>query len=179
MDFIRLIHKKNFEKILHITRRHYVTFVPVVFLFILLILVPIGVYWLISQLYPNLLIQQPYYQLLVLFISLYYLSLCIFFYSYFIDFYLDILIVTNDRLVDIDQKGLFARTVCEIELYQIQDVTSEVEGFFPSLFGYGNLVIQTASAIPKLLVHNIPFPHSLRQELLDLADEDKKYHRDN
>jgi len=179
MDFIRLIHKKSFESILHITRRHYITFVPIAFLFIILILVPLVVYWLINQLYPGFLINDPYYQLVILFVSLYYLSLCLFFYSYFIDFYLDILIVTNDRLVDIDQRGLFARTISEVELFQIQDITSEVEGFFPSLFGYGNLVIQTASAIPKVIVHDIPNPHALRQELLDLAAADKKYHREN
>ena len=179
MDFIRLIHKKSFEKILHIVRRHYITFVPIAVLFMLLILVPVGVYWLISQMFPDLLINPPNYQLLILFISLYYLSLCIFFYSYFIDFYLDIMIITNDRLVDIEQKGLFARTISEVELYQIQDVTSEVEGFFPTLFGYGNLIIQTASAIPKVTMHDIPNPHTLRQELLDLAAEDKKHHEGN
>ena len=127
--------------------------------------------------FPHLLLGPISRPLLILFASTYYLSICLFFYGYFIDFYLDILIVTNDRLLDIEQKGVFARSMAEIELYQIQDITSEVEGFFPSLFNYGNMIIQTASAIPRVIMHNIPNPHALRQELLDLAAEDKKYHQ--
>lgn len=179
MNLIQFIHKKSYEQILHVVRRHYITFVPIGFLFLILILVPLTVYFLISSLFPNLLINEIIFPILILFTSLYYLSICLFFYGYFIDFYLDILIVTNDRIVDIDQRGIFARSISEVELYQIQDVTSEVNGFFPSLFGYGNLTIQTAGAVPKVKMNNIPKPHSLRQELLDLAAIDKKYHQQN
>lgn len=179
MNFIQLIHKKTYERIVHVIRRHTITFIPIALLFIALILVPPIVDWMGQNLWPDFFTSASLYPLLVLFLSVYYLSLCLFFYSYFIDFYLDILIITNDRLVDIDQKGLFARSVAEIELYQIQDITSQVEGFFPSIFNYGQLIIQTASAVPRVIVHNVPNPHLLRQELLDLAAIDKKYHQNN
>ncbi len=179
MNFIQLIHKKTYERIVHVVRRHTITFIPIALLFITLILVPPIVDWMGQNLWPEFFASPTLYPLLVLFLSIYYLSLCLFFYSYFIDFYLDILIVTNDRLVDIDQKGLFARSIAEIELYQIQDITSEVEGFFPSVFNYGNLIIQTASAVPRVIMYNVPGPHLLRQELLDLAAIDKKYHQNN
>ena len=86
------------------------------------------------------------------------------------------MIVTNDRLLHIEQEGLFARTISELDLYQVQDVTSEVKGVFPSLFGYGNLLVQTAGAKEVFRMVDIPHPENLRQAILDLAEEDRKFH---
>ena len=44
------------------------------------------------------------------------------------------MIITNDRMVDMEQNGLLARTVAEADLYLIQDVTSEIKGLFGSIF---------------------------------------------
>ena len=79
--------------------------------------------------------------------------------------------------MDVEQKNLFARTISEVDLYRIQDVTSEVKGFVAHFFNYGDLTIQTAGAQEKFFVRNIPNPHGLRQKLLDLADADRKYHQ--
>lgn len=177
MSLVEIIHKKFYEKILYVVRHHYVTFFPSIALFIALILTPFGAFFLINANYANILSDPIWFPILVLVGSIYYLSICLFFYGYFIDFYLDILVITNDRLVDINQNGLLARTIAEFDLYQIQDVTSEVDGLFPSIFNYGNLTIQTAGAIPKAIIKNIPDPHRLRQVILDLAAEDKKYHQ--
>ena len=38
------------------------------------------------------------------------------------------------------------------------------------------LFIQTAGSIPKFTLHNVPSPHALRQQILDLSAEDKKHH---
>jgi membrane protein YdbS with pleckstrin-like domain len=108
--------------------------------------------------------------------SIYLLSVAIFFYSSFVIFYLDMLVITNDRLLDIEQKNLFARSISEADLYQIQDVSSEVVGVFASLFNYGNLTIQTAGAVLKFSVSNVHDPDGLRQEILELAEADRKFH---
>ena len=80
-------------------------------------------------------------------------------------------------MVDIDQITLFARKIAEVDLYQIQDASSEVKGFWGTLFNYGHVNIQTAGSIPKFSMENVPRPHQLRRTILDLAAEDKKYHR--
>ena len=36
-------------------------------------------------------------------------------------------IITNDRILDIEQHGLFARTVSELRLHRVQDVTAEIK----------------------------------------------------
>ncbi len=176
MPLSSLIHIKPYEKIIHALRRHPITFLPTILLFLALILVPLALYIMIINMFPDWLYGPISYPMLVLLASVYYLSICLFFYSYFVDFYLDMWIITNDRLIDIEQTGLFARTIAEVDLYQIQDVTSDVRGFFPSFFNYGTLSLQTAGTIPKFIFYNIPRPHKLREEILALASEDKKYH---
>ena len=157
-------------------RRHPVTFIPATLGFVLLLAVPAVLYWLIGRLFPAFLEGAISFPILVLMGSLFYLSVILFFFTYFITFYLDLLVVTNDRLLHIEQEGLFARTISELDLYRIQDITSEVKGIFPSVFNYGDLLIQTAGAVEEFKITNIPHPEALRQTILDLAEEDRKYH---
>lgn len=176
MHLTQFIHQKPYEHIVYKVRRHYVTLVPAILIFVLLLLAPLGVAWLVTNVFPRLLEMPAAPPLGILLGSLYYLSVLLFFYTYFIDFYLDVLVITNDRLIDIEQLGLFARSVSELDLYKTQDVTSTVKGIFASLFNYGDVSIQTAGAAEKFHVQNVPNPEGLRQAILDLTDEDRKYH---
>lgn len=172
----KLIKLKSYEKTLHVVRRHFITFAPALFLLGCLIFLPVGLYWIFVRNFSGWLSSPIGQPLLILFAGTYYLFIFLFFFAYFIDFYLDMMIITNDRLIDVEQKGLFARSIAEVDLYQIQDASSEVQGIFSSMFNYGNLQIQTAGALPKFVVHNVPDPHHLRQLVLEMAAEDKKYH---
>lgn len=176
MNLIEFIHKKAYEKIVRTIRRDPITFVPYVLIFIILMFVPVGVFWLINTMFPGILTGTNSYPIVILFASTYYLCLYLFFYSYFVAFYLDMWVITNDRLIDVRQISLFAKSIAELDLYQIQDATSEVKGFFASVFNYGNVTLQTAGSIPKFIIFNTPNPHEIRQLLLDLASEDKRYH---
>jgi len=176
MNISNFIHRKIYEDKLYTIRRHPVTFLPTILLYIALGAVPFGVYFLIANIFPNLLIGPVSRPSLILFASAYYLSVLLFFYSYFLEFYLDITIITNDRMVDVEQSSLFGRTVAEVDLYQIQDAASVVNGVFPSLFNYGDVVVQTAGSVPKFTLHNVPRPHEVRQMLLDFSSADKQYH---
>src|SRR3989338_5121724 len=49
------------------------------------------------------------------------------------DYYLDMWILTDKRLIDVEQKGLFAREVSSLRLDRIQDIKMEVSGFIPTL----------------------------------------------
>ena len=177
MTLNQLISTKNYEKIVAKVRRHFITYVPTLLFFVILLLIPLVVYWMIQNLFPTILSNNVPYTLAVLLASVYYLSIMLFLYTSFIEFYLDLHIITNDRMVDIDQITLFARKIAEVDLYQIQDVSSEVRGFFASIFNYGNVQIQTAGSIPKFIMEDVPRPHDIRRVLLDMASEDRKFHR--
>lgn len=178
MHIAHLIKQKSYEKIEYLLHRHPITFVPIAFVFILLMLVPAGVYFLINSLFPNLLYSTIIYPLGILLGSIYYLSIYLFFYAQFVDFYLDMWIVTNDRIIDVEQHGLFSRTISEADLFRIQDVTVDIQGFFNTIFNFGNVTVKTASSNVHIIFYNVPNPNEIRQALIQLADEDRQHHHE-
>ena len=68
------------------------------------------------------------------------------------DFMLDTWILTNERLVDVEQIALFSRRVSTLSLDRIQDITIEESGFIETMLGIGNVLIQTASEIEQFQV---------------------------
>lgn len=176
MHLSTLIKQKSYEKVVYVLRRDPITFVPQFILFLILCLIPVLGYFFLNTYMPAFLEGAVSFPLLVLAASVFYLSILLFLYSEFTVFYLDVSIVTNDRIVEMEQLGLFSRTISELELFRIQDVTSEVNGFFPSIFHYGNVLIKTASENNNIIFHNIKNPEKIREDLLRLAHEDRKYH---
>lgn len=172
----RLIRQKPYEKIEYFLHRHGITFIPKIFMFAVLMAMPAGVYFLIDSLYPNIFQGTKILSLSVIGASIYYLGLYLFFYSQFVEFYLDSWIVTNDRIVDIDQIGLFTKSVSELDLYRIQDVTVDVKGFFHTMFNFGNIIIKTASGNSHIIFWNVPNPNEIGRSLIELAEHDRKYH---
>ena len=90
-----------------------------------------------------------------------------------IDYYFDVWIITNERVLNIEQKGLFMRSVSEVSLERVQDVTTKTEGFLPTILGYGDLFIQTAGEERQFHFRNIANPDKHKDEIVQLA---KKLH---
>lgn len=85
-----------------------------------------------------------------------------------IDYYLDVWIITDKRIVNIEQKGLFSRFISELELEKIQDISTDVRGVIPTFLNYGDLQVQTAAEKEKFLFHNIPDPYSVKDMIMKL-----------
>lgn len=176
MHLSHFVRQKSYEHVEHTLRRHPIAFIPIAVLFLVLMLVPVVAFFITNSLFPDLLNGPLSFPTLVLFGSFYYLSIYLFFYSQFVDYYLDLWIVTNDRVIDIEQKGLFNRVITELDLFRIQDVTTVVSGFFPTIFKYGDIIVTTASSTNSIVFEQVPRPDLVRQELIALAEEDRKYH---
>ncbi|HSD11997.1 MAG TPA: PH domain-containing protein, partial [Patescibacteria group bacterium] len=112
--------------------------------------------------------------ILVLMTSAYYLMLWVFFITKFIDYYLDVYLVTSDRVLDVSQQGMFSRTVAELDLARVQDVTSEVKGVLRSLLNFGNVYIQTAGEKENFVFEDVSHPDDIRKRLLELVEADRK-----
>ncbi|MBI2444572.1 MAG: PH domain-containing protein [Candidatus Magasanikbacteria bacterium] len=171
------IRQKSYEHIVARVRHSPATLALPLLLLIILLAVPLGLYLFIASAFPALLNHPVISPLLILSGSIYLLIMVLLTFAYFVDFYLDLLVITNDRLIRIEQHGLFARSVFEVDLYQIQNATSEVKGALPSLLHYGDLIIETAGAQPKKVGRRVPDPHGLRRLILDLSEADKRYHQ--
>jgi len=176
MTAARLIAKKPYEDRIIELRRHGLTMLKRFVAFLVLASVPFLIWWFLGQNFPEMLAGSVSYPALVLAASAYELGMWLLLFTMFLDYELDLWVVTNDRLVSIEQNGLFARTVAELDLWRVQDVTSEVQGFFPTFFNYGNVYVQTAGAVDRFALEQVPNPHEVRKLILDMADIDRKFH---
>ncbi len=174
MDIKHLIKQKEYERIEHILRRHVVTFFPEVFLFVVLSSIPVVLWFLAQALFPLLFSHPAWFPIFVLGLSAYSLGVFVIFFTQFIDFYLDLWVVTNDRIVDVEQFGLFARTISEVDLFRLQDVTTDIHGFFPTIFKYGDVVVKTASDNKSIVFKNVYRPNHIREDLIRLSHQDRK-----
>jgi hypothetical protein len=106
--------------------------------------------------------------------SMYVLGVWLFGFTEFIDYYLDVWIVTNERIINIEQKGLFTRVASEMHLTAIQDVTSEVSGILHTFLHYGNVYVQTAGEKTRFLFRDIPNAESVKEQIIALINESKR-----
>lgn len=165
--------QKEGEKILLVAHRHWFDILTQ-FLFVLLLLgMLIGGYLYMPLIFPFL--QKEIGDAFFAFMAnTFLLFVWIIFFIIWIDYYFDVWIVTNQRIVNIDQRGLFSREVSELELENIQDVTTEVSGIIPTFFNYGDLYIQTASEKERFLFHNVPDPYAIKDLIMNLQEDVEK-----
>ena len=174
MDTAHLIKQKEDEHILYVLHRHWFTFLPTLVTISFLFAVPFGLYILLSNLFPALLLNQVVYTLLILAGSAYFLALLLLFFTKFNEFYLDVWIVTDKRIIDVEQWTLFSRTISELDLFRIQDVTVDTIGFFPTVLKYGTVKIKTASDNIGIVFYDVADANQIRQRLIELSEKDRR-----
>ncbi|MBI5466450.1 MAG: PH domain-containing protein [Candidatus Kerfeldbacteria bacterium] len=168
------------EKIIFYLRRHWFVFArQVVWYVILLTLPPVAVV-LILKFMPSLwdrLFNGALTQVLVtLAVSLYYLAIWLFFWNAWVDYYLDVWLVTNERIVSLEQRGLFNRTVAELRLSRVQDVAAQTKGLASTIFNFGQIRVQTAGEEANFVFHQVPHPYEVAEKVMRLADGWKHSH---
>ncbi|MEK9148296.1 MAG: PH domain-containing protein [Patescibacteria group bacterium] len=132
------------EKVLWVMRRHWIVFLgPLVMFFILLTVPPIGIS-LAPRYLPNALRGEMFGALATFLLALYTMGLLTYLLVIWIAYYLDIWVITDHRLIDVEQHGLFHREISEIPMERVQNVTIEIPGFVATVLKFGNIRIQTA-----------------------------------
>lgn len=106
-----------------------------------------------------------------LFIQVYTLFLTLSLFLIWLSYYLNLQIITDRRIVDVDQTGLFSHTVSELHIENIEDVTSDTKGLFGTLFNYGMVYVQTAASIERFEFDNVPNPAAVEKLILDLYEK--------
>lgn len=167
--------KSGEEIVLHL-RRHWFIFFRMFLLFIILCLLPIGLYLLLVSNFPNILEGQIIYPLLLLFASTYYLMIVLFAFTFWTTTYLDVWTITTERIINREQNGLFNRVVSELQLDNIQDITAEQKGFFATIFHYGNVHIQSAGEVNRFAFEQIPNPYQIAKIIQKLDEKAKINH---
>ena len=92
----------------------------------------------------------------------------------FIDFYFDIQIVTDRRIIDVNQNRLFSRELAELNLEDVEDVSIQISGTMPTLFNYGDVIIQTAGERMNFHFQHVPRPREIASIISDLSEQVKR-----
>lgn len=88
------------------------------------------------------------------------------------DYYFDIWIITNWRIIDIEQKGFFNRdTATLLNLDKIQDVATRLNSVIGNLLGFGDLQVQTAAAHREFIFTEAARPVELEKTIRRAQEE--------
>jgi len=90
----------------------------------------------------------------------------VFFSPSWISWYYSIFILSDQRLIQITQKGLFNKAVVDMQLSQIQMVNYQVAGLQETMLGFGTLVMQTYMG--DLVIHDVHHPAKTQKKILEV-----------
>lgn len=87
----------------------------------------------------------------------------------FIAWYFSVFIVTDQRFIQVTQKGFFHRSVVDIGLNQIQMVNYEISGVEQTMLGFGTIMMQTY--LGELVVHDVHHPAKIQKKIIKILRE--------
>jgi membrane protein YdbS with pleckstrin-like domain len=148
------------EKIIIAVHRHWFAVARQLTAVILLLIVPVAVLFFLNFL------PRDFSGFILYFLILYLLIILFFAFRIWIDYYLDMWIVTNERIIDIEQTGLFRREISEIPFSRVQDATIKIPGFLATILKYGTIIVQTAGE-QSFFIHEIPKVYEVKDAILE------------
>ena len=156
-----MVLKEN-EKVLFEIRRHWYVLAIESSFVILLALIPIMV--IASADYFGFSEQTLS---LVFFLSVaWILILWSIFFIIWTNYYLDVWVITDQRIIDVEQFSLFSRNVSEFRLDRIQDITVDVKGFLPTMLKFGDIHVQTAGMGNEFHIMQAPEPYKVKDMIV-------------
>jgi len=92
-------------------------------------------------------------------------------YSYML-WYFSYYIVTDQRIRQVVQRGIFKKTVVDLGLDKIQSVSMSVPGVMAGIFGYGTILIQTG--VGDLVISKVAKPKTIYNKLQNASERANK-----
>lgn len=163
---INFINMEKDEKVILLTRRHFLTNVGWLLLVIAMLFAP-----LILNYFPLLNFLPANFQVIAT-LFWYLLTLAIFLQGFLTWFY-SVNIVTDRRVVDVDFENLIYRKITDAKIGNIEDVTVAMGSVVRTIFNFGDVFIQTAAEIPEVEFLAVPFPDRIVKLLSELRLKQK------
>ncbi len=159
----------EFETVELVLRKHWIVHFNVFLFFLIFGVVPLAVYFILlfsffEQFSTNIA------KIFNVFFFLYLAFIVLISYIKWLNEELDVIIVTNERIINVNQIYFLSREVTETSLSQIQDIKGRSRGFLSNLFDYGHIEAQTAGNQILFCIACIPNPVPHCRQILDLRD---------
>lgn len=151
------------EEVLYVFRRHPIVMRKGIVLWAVAMLIGPFYTVIISYLRPDDILSMGFFLLSLM--ASFLLSLIVMF-PFWLAWHYSVFIVTDQRFIQITQKGFFHRSVVDVGLNQIQMVNYEVAGLQETLMGFGTIMMQTYMG--ELLIHEVHHPAHIQKKMLKI-----------
>jgi hypothetical protein len=160
------------ETVLTIVRRHWFYLVSQVIVSILIMFLPLIAILVTANFFRDTFdsLLQTYFLELLYMYAFWLLINWMVLASLWTDHYLDIWVITNHRIININQVSLFRRQVGTFRLERLQDVNVEIHGIIETLLDFGTIHAETASGTnEEFKARHLPHPRELKSLILQAA----------
>lgn len=169
------------ETIVLEVRRHWFVFVLRTFFILLLAVIPLVLYGVIVQIAPQSVaafFNDNFFVALFLY-SVWVLFLWMTLFIQWTDYYLDVWYITEKRIIDVEQKGIFHREVSNLRFDKVQDISIKVRGIIATFMKFGDLHVQTAAENSRgFVMKNAARPDEVRRVIFSSHNrEAEKMHK--
>lgn len=90
--------------------------------------------------------------------------------GYFLDWYYNLYLVTNERIMDYDFQLFKSTSVAEVSVEAVQKVIETSRGFWGTLFGFGDVTAYGEADKVSITFVDAPDPTLVRDKISDLAE---------
>lgn len=91
--------------------------------------------------------------------------------------FLDMWVITDHRIVHVEQMRLFVREVTTLPLERVQDATLRYDGFIETMLDFGTIHVQSAGADQsEVVMHGMPHPNDVKRMILAQVDRFREAH---
>ncbi len=158
------------ENIVVLVRAHPITNLRWLIPAVLIFLIPFFIEPFARFLGYNLFTQLPDIYLTA-FIIINYLLVLVITFEGFLNWYFNVNIVTNEKIIDVDFSSILLKNIDYAPLEDVQEVTPSVGGVLGMIFNFGNIAVQTAGAQVDVDFKDIPNPDRVADIILDQKDK--------
>lgn len=142
------IHLENTEKVLKVVRKHWFVIVAELFSILIVALLPFAGLFALSflpdEIKPFSLASFETLQVVLFAIAAWIFISFITGFMIWTNYYLDVWIITDRRIIYVDQRSFFNRNVSMFRLERLQDIEIKTVGILQTFLNYGSLSAQTA-----------------------------------
>lgn len=156
---LKLKNMRPWEEVLMTVKRHWIVYVMLISYLVLGLIVS-GIIFAIFG----------FWSLGILSNICIWLILSLFLFIEWLNHELDMFIVTNNRIIWVEQVSFLNRNVSETNLWQIQEVNAKTSWLFANIFNYWTLSIQTAWNKTTLMMDFSPDVIQTSRKILNIVD---------
>lgn len=162
---MKIIELEENEQIIRIIRKHWLPMFFSLFITFVIAIAPIIFFVILKKIiFADLTAHNLFILIFLYFVYLIFVWISIF--ISWINYYLDIWILTNKRIIDIEQISLFSRKTSSIRLDRIQNVQIEVLGIIDTFFKIGNIKVQTAADNKDFVIRTASNPERIKELIM-------------